>query len=153
MLITFLQLLVKLLLFALLFCIEISVAIPVISLVFLSLIAQSERPWVQVTMLVCSSLLASSFLGVAWSLVALLFALFWFTARELSKLRWHAQTVTVVTSWVLAVILTGFANLDINYKTVLYTLLFTVVAFGLSRAFLPKKMRHTVIDWISPTKV
>jgi len=153
MIITILQTVLKILLFAVLFALEISVAIPVVSLLFLFFITLKSKPASQLVLLAVGSLIVSSFTGISWSLVALLFGVFWVGTQELAKTWLHQQNAALLASLVLAGLLAQLAAVSFNYKTVVYTIALTAVAVVISRWFLPKRMRHSVTDWISPGKV
>ncbi len=153
MLITILQNLLKILIFSLIFALEISVAIPVVSLVFVSLAVRKERESAQIFLLLVASLVASSFLSVSWSVVVLVFGLGWLGLQALGKTKFHIQNAAFLVSLTMSMVLASVAQLTFNYKTVLFTLLFCGIALITTRLFLPRKVRHTVIEWFSPGRV
>jgi hypothetical protein len=149
MLIKILQNTLKILLFALLFSLEISIAIPLISTLFILTAADRVSSGSQVFLLLASSLIMSSFLSVSWSLVILLLGVGWLVFKEALKRNFAHQNASMLVSMVLAVVLASFSEMTFNYKTVIYTVLLTILAIGISRVFLPRRVRHSMIDWIS----
>lgn len=154
MLITFLQNLLKILLFALIFSFEVSIAIPCVSLLFLLTITDRERAGGRIIFLIISSLIASGLLHLSWSLVAILFGTAWFAYQKLSTItNLHTQNAACITSLVLAGILAKLSNIHLTSLVGVYTLIFIVLTIFLTRLFLPRRIRHTVIEWIAPKKV
>lgn len=152
MLIRALQNLLKILVFALLFALEVSIAVPVVSMMVLLVLASKSDWYSQVFLLLVGSLIVSSFLGIPWSLVALLFGMVWMAIVVTTTTWMHQQTACVVGSLVLAVILGTLAEVSFNYKTAIYTVLLIVAAIAMAKVFVPRRLRHTVIDWMLPTK-
>ncbi len=155
MLLTFLQTILKILVFALLFSVEISVAIPIVSLVFIFSVVDRERPMSQVFLALASSLIISSFISLSWSVVLLLLGLAWLVVQYLpnfSPQKLTAQNIILVVSVLMGTILASLSRLTFNYKTALYTVLFIGIAVLLSRVLVPRRMRHSVINWIAPQK-
>lgn len=149
MLITILNNLIKILIFAAILALEVSVAIPIVSVLYLLLVTHVERSISKVFLLVVASLIMSSFINVSWSLVTLLFGLTWFATAAVAQTKLHIQNAAFLASLTLAIVLASLSHLTLNYKTMTYTVVFVIASVLISRVFLPRKLRHTVIDWIS----
>jgi hypothetical protein len=150
MLYSVLSTLFKLLLVAVVLAIEVSVALPVVSLAMLFLFLRDMNRVGQISMLVGTALLASSFTGQSWSLVFAILSVCWLGVEVVRGEAAKVRNRILLMSFAATLSISSFANMHISLRTVLYTLLFGVIAVVCTRTFAHQRSRYRLIEWISP---
>lgn len=139
----------KICLLAAVAAVEWSVAFPVISITLLFLFLRGLSLVWQSILLVIVSLILSSFTTVSWSIVFLILASTWAAIEFLQEKMTRIKNRVFLLSIGAVVLISWLAGVELTSRTSVYTAIFVLVAYTLTRIFFHKKNRQKFVEWLS----
>jgi hypothetical protein len=150
MLFNVISLLLKLLLIGVVMAIELSVALPVVSLTILLLFLRDLGLVGKTLALVVSALILSSFTGLAWSVVFVVLAFCWLGSELVRGEKARIRNRVILMSLAATVFFAWAAHMNVTTRSLIYTVIFCIVAVIVARMFVHQRSRNTFIEWIAP---
>ena len=149
MLIEIIATILKICLLASVAAIEWSVAFPVISITLLFLFLRGLSLVWQSILLVTMSLILSAFTTVPWSIIFLILASTWVVIEILQEKITRIKNRVFLLSIGAVVLISWLAGAEFTTRTIIYTTIFVLVAYALTRFFFHKKNRQKFVEWLS----
>ena len=142
--------LIKILLIGVVMAIELSVALPIVSLAILFLLLRDIGLVGKISMLLITAVIMSSFTGLAWSVVFLTLSLCWLGVEIVRGEKSRVRNRILLMSFVATLVISWSANMHISLRTLAYSGLFAILAVLCVHMFAQQRSRHRLIEWISP---
>lgn len=142
----------KLVLIVVVLALELSVAIPVVAMTLLFMYLRDLDTISKTVLLLGTALVVSSFTGVAWSIIFALLAVSELAIEVSKSAKTQLRNRILLVSIAVTVVLSWLAGIAFSPRTLIYTIIFSIIAFVLIRTFLQQRARHRFIEWISPGK-